>query len=62
MHLRSMKIGFCTELWERASDRHVIELLLELRLGDLVLLSDPLVTFDDDNIRIVSVRLSPGHE
>jgi len=61
MHLRSMKIGiFSTELWERASDRHVIELLLELRPGDLVLLFDPLlslVTFDDDNIRILHKSL-----
>jgi len=61
MHLRSMKIGiFGTELWERASDRHVIELLLELRRGDLVLLFDPLlslVTFDDDNIRILHKSL-----
>ena len=54
MYLRSRKIGLFTRT-QWTSDRHIIEVLLELRPGDLVLLFDPLlslVTFDGDNIRI----------
>ena len=42
--------------WSWASERHIIEVLLELRPGNLVLLFDPLlslVTFHLDNIRIL---------
>jgi hypothetical protein len=54
MHLRSLKVDYLLGL-QWTSDRRAIEVLLELRPGDLVLLFDrllSLVTFDNDNIRI----------
>ena len=54
IHLWTLKTGlFAWEQW--TSECHVIEVLLELRPGDLVLLFDPLlslITFHQDNIRI----------
>ena len=54
IHLWTLKTGlFGWEKWR--SQRHIIEVLLEPRPGDLVLLFDPLlslVTFHQDDIRI----------
>ena len=59
IHLRSMGTGlFARAQW--TSDRHIIEVLLEMRPGDLVLLFDPLlslVAFDQVNIRILHKSL-----
>jgi len=61
IHLRSLTLGLFDGTWfQRASDRHVIEVLLELRPGDIVLLFDPLlslVTFDKNDIRILHKSL-----
>ena len=59
MYLRSQKDGlFGWKQW--ASDGGIIGELLGLRLGDLMLLFDPLlslVTFDDLNVRIIHKSL-----
>jgi len=59
IHLRSIKVGLAAgSQW--TSDRHMIEVLLELRPGDLDLIFDPLlslVAFDQDNIRVLHKSL-----
>ena len=54
LYLRNLKVGlFTRRRW--TSDRHIVEVLLELRPGDVILLFDPvlsLLTFDEGNIRI----------
>ena len=53
IHLRSLKSGLFTQPW--TSNRHTIDVLLNLRPGDLALIFNrllSLVTFDDGDLRI----------
>jgi dephospho-CoA kinase len=60
IYLRSLNSSGLFAWTQWTSDRHIIEVLLELRPGELVLLFDPLlslVAFEKDNIRILHTSL-----